>query len=247
MTSPDKWQFWIDRGGTFTDVVARAPGGAVTALKLLSDDPEHYDDAVIEGIRRALSLGPGVAIPGDTIDAVKMGTTVATNALLERHGEPVVLLTTEGFADALRIAYQNRPDLFALDIRLPDLLHASVIEVPGRVTAAGVEIAPLDMEAARAGLQAAYESGIRACAILFMHAWRFPDHERRVAEIAVEVGFTQVSASHEVSPLMRLVGRGDTTVADAYLSPILARYVDRVAAALGAARLMFMQSNGEDG
>ena len=244
MTSPDKWQFWIDRGGTFTDVVARAPGGAVTALKLLSDDPEHYDDAVIEGIRRALSLGPGVAIPGDTIDAVKMGTTVATNALLERHGEPVVLLTTEGFADALRIAYQNRPDLFALDIRLPDLLHASVIEVPGRVTAAGVEIAPLDMEAARAGLQAAYESGIRACAILFMHAWRFPDHERRVAEIAVEVGFTQVSASHEVSPLMRLVGRGDTTVADAYLSPILARYVDRVAAALGAARLMFMQSNG---
>jgi 5-oxoprolinase (ATP-hydrolysing) len=244
MTSPDKWQFWIDRGGTFTDVIARAPDGAISALKLLSDDPEHYDDAVIEGIRRALSLGPGVPIPGDGIDAVKMGTTVATNALLERHGEPVVLVTTEGFADALRIAYQNRPDLFALDIRLPELLHARVIEVPGRVTAAGAEIAPLDAEAARAGLQAAYESGFRACAILFMHAWRFPDHERRVAEIAAEVGFTQVSASHEVSPLMRLVGRGDTTVADAYLSPILARYVDRVAAALGGARLMFMQSNG---
>jgi 5-oxoprolinase (ATP-hydrolysing) len=244
MTPTDKMQFWIDRGGTFTDVIARAPDGAISALKLLSDDPEHYDDAVIEGIRRALSLGPGVPIPGDGIDAVKMGTTVATNALLERHGEPVVLVTTEGFADALRIAYQNRPDLFALDIRLPELLHARVIEVPGRVTAAGAEIAPLDAEAARAGLQAAYESGFRACAILFMHAWRFPDHERRVAEIAAEVGFTQVSASHEVSPLMRLVGRGDTTVADAYLSPILARYVDRVAAALGGARLMFMQSNG---
>jgi 5-oxoprolinase (ATP-hydrolysing) len=244
MTSPDKWQFWIDRGGTFTDVIARQPGGAVSALKLLSDDPDHYDDAVIEGIRRALGLEAGGAIPGAGIDAVKMGTTVATNALLERRGAEVVLLTNEGFADALRIAYQNRPDLFALDIRLPDLLHASVIEVPGRVTAAGEENVPLDAGAARAGLEAAYADGIRACAILFMHAWRFPDHERRVADIARAVGFTQVSASHEVSPLMRLVGRGDTTVADAYLSPILAGYVDRVAAALGGARLMFMQSNG---
>lgn len=243
-TDSRKWQFWIDRGGTFTDVVARAPGGVVSALKLLSDDPEHYDDSVIEGVRRTLGLAPDQSIPGAMIDAVKMGTTVATNALLERQGEPVVLLTTEGFADALRIAYQNRPDLFALDIRLPDLLHSSVIEVPGRVTAEGEEASPLNEETARAGLVAAFADGIRACAILFMHAWRFPDHERRVAEIAREIGFTQISTSHEVSPLMRLVRRGDTTVADAYLSPILARYVDRVAVALGATRLMFMQSNG---
>ncbi|MCZ6813379.1 MAG: hydantoinase B/oxoprolinase family protein [Alphaproteobacteria bacterium] len=238
------WQFWIDRGGTFTDVVARAPGGAISALKLLSDDPEHYDDAVIEGIRRAMALKDGDPIPGDRIDAVKMGTTVATNALLERAGAEVVLVTNEGFADALRIAYQNRPDLFVLDIRLPDLLHARVVEVPGRVLADGTEIAPLDVSSARAGLEAAHGAGIRACAILFMHAWRFPDHELAVAEIARQVGFTQVSVSHQVSPLMRLVGRGDTTLADAYLSPILSRYVDRVASALGGARLMFMQSNG---
>ena len=244
MTSSDKWQFWIDRGGTFTDVIARAPGGAVSASKLLSEDPDHYDDAVIEGIRRALALEPGQPIPGADIDAVKMGTTVATNALLERTGEPVVLITTEGFADALRIGYQNRPDLFALDIRLPDLLHSRVVEVPGRITADGTEIVPLDAGAARAGLEAAHGDGYRAVAIVFMHAWRFPDHERAVAEIARDVGFTQVSPSHQVSPLMRLVGRGDTTVADAYLSPILARYVTRVEAALGGARLMFMQSNG---
>jgi 5-oxoprolinase (ATP-hydrolysing) len=244
MTTAKKWQFWIDRGGTFTDVVARVPGGGIRALKLLSDDPEHYEDAVIEGIRRALGLAPGEAIPGAAIDAVKMGTTVATNALLERRGEPVVLVTTEGFADALRIGTQNRPDLFALDIRLPDLLHARVIEVPGRVTAEGEEIAPLDAEAARAGLEAAFKDGFRAAAILFMHAWRFPDHERAVAEIARATGFTQVSASHEVNPLMRLVGRGDTTVADAYLTPILERYISRVAGALPGARLMFMQSNG---
>ncbi|MCZ6884970.1 MAG: hydantoinase B/oxoprolinase family protein [Alphaproteobacteria bacterium] len=232
MTSSDKWQFWIDRGGTFTDVVARAPGGAVTASKLLSDDPDHYDDAVIEGIRRALGLEPGAPIPGAEIAAIKMGTTVATNALLERKGEPVVLVTTEGFADALRIAYQNRPDLFALDIVLPDLLHSRVIEVPGRVTADGTEIEGLDAHAARAGLEAAFADGWRAAAIVFMHAWRFPDHERAVAEIARVVGFTQVSLSHQVSPLMRLVGRGDTTVADAYLSPILATYVARMQAAM---------------
>ncbi|MCZ6448718.1 MAG: 5-oxoprolinase, partial [Alphaproteobacteria bacterium] len=238
------WQFWIDRGGTFTDVVARAPDGTLSALKLLSDDPDHYDDAVIEGIRRALGLDAGDPIPGDRIDAVKMGTTVATNALLERAGAEVLLVTNEGFADALRIAYQNRPDLFALDIRLPEQLHARVVEVPGRVLADGTEIVPLDVSSARAGLEAAHGAGIRACAILFMHAWRFPDHELAVAEIARQVGFTQVSVSHQVSPLMRLVGRGDTTLADAYLSPILSRYVDRVASALGGARLMFMQSNG---
>ncbi|MDX1483577.1 MAG: hydantoinase/oxoprolinase N-terminal domain-containing protein, partial [Alphaproteobacteria bacterium] len=195
------WQFWIDRGGTFTDVVARGPDGAVTALKLLSDAPEQYEDAAIEGIRRALGLQDGEPIPAEAIQAVKMGTTVATNALLERRGEPVVLVTTEGFADALRIAYQNRPDLFALDIRRPDLLHSRVVEVPGRISADGEEIAPLDRQAARAGLTAAHEAGYRACAILFMNAWRFPDHERRVAEIARGLGFTQVSASHEVSPL----------------------------------------------
>ncbi|NBB83254.1 MAG: 5-oxoprolinase, partial [Alphaproteobacteria bacterium] len=239
-----RWQFWIDRGGTFTDLVARTPDGALLTHKLLSENPEQYDDAAIQGIRELLDLGPDDAIPADRIEAVKMGTTVATNALLERKGERTLLLITQGFADQLRIAYQNRPRLFDMDIRLPELLYDRVVEVPGRMTAAGEELTPLDLDAARAGLEDAYGDGIRAVAIVFMHAYRYPDHEARVAEAARAIGFTQVSTSHRTSPLIKLVGRGDTTVVDAYLSPILRRYVDRVAGELGDVRLMFMQSNG---
>ena len=240
----DQWQFWIDRGGTFTDVVARRPDGSLAAAKLLSEDPGHYDDAAVEGIRRALGLSEGDAIPADAIQAVKMGTTVATNALLERQGEPTLLVINEGFGDALRIGYQNRPDLFALDIQLPEQLYCRTLEVAGRIDAGGKELKSLDDDCARTGLQAAYDAGLRSAAIVFMHGYRFPGHEQQVAAIAAEIGFTQISVSHEVSPLMKLVSRGDTTVVDAYLSPILRRYVDRVADRLGDAPLMFMQSNG---
>ena len=244
MSDGQRWHFWIDRGGTFTDVIARAPDGRLTVRKLLSENPAHYADAAVEGIRRALGTGPGDPVPAERIGAVRMGTTVATNALLERRGARTVLLTTRGLADALRIGTQARPDLFALDIRLPDLLHEKVIEVAGRIGADGAELEPLDEDAAREALAAARAEGISACAIVLMHAWRFPGHERRLAEIARASGFAQVSPSHEVSPLMRLVPRGDTTVADAYLSPGLRAYVDRVAGTLGGARLMFMQSSG---
>jgi 5-oxoprolinase (ATP-hydrolysing) len=244
MTDEQRWHFWIDRGGTFTDVIARAPDGRLVTRKLLSENPGHYTDAAVEGIRRALGLGAGEPVPAEQVAAVRMGTTVATNALLERQGARTVLVTTRGLADALRIGTQARPDLFALDIRLPDLLHEKVIEVAGRVGADGKELEPLDADAAREARAGARAEGISACAIVLMHAWRFPGHERRLAEIARAAGFTQVSASHEVSPLMRLVPRGDTTVADAYLSPGLRAYVDRVAGALGGARLMFMQSSG---
>jgi len=237
-------QFWIDRGGTFTDVVAQAPDGSVRTLKLLSQAPEHYDDAAVEGIRRLLGLGPGEAIPADAIEAVKMGTTVATNALLERTGDRVVLAITRGFADALRIGYQNRPHLFARRIVLPDMLYERVIEIDERVDAEGNVLVPLDETAARTALEDAHAAGIRAIAIVFMHGYRHSAHEARVAEIARAIGFTQVSASHAVSPLMKLVSRGDTTVVDAYLSPILRRYVEHVETALGGVRVMFMQSNG---
>ncbi len=244
-----EWQFWVDRGGTFTDIVARRPEGELVTHKLLSENPEQYKDAAIQGIRELLSLPAGAAIPSAAIEAVKMGTTVATNALLERKGDRTVLAITEGFRDALRIGYQNRPDIFARRIELPELLYERVIEVPERMSAHGDELQPLDVEATRRGLQAAYDEGIRACAIVLMHGYRFHAHERQVAEIAREIGFTQISVSHEVSPLMKLVGRGDTTVVDAYLSPILRRYVDQVAGELegdgaSAVRLMFMQSNG---
>ena len=244
-----EWQFWVDRGGTFTDIVARQPDGALVTHKLLSENPEQYKDAAIQGIRDLLSLPADAAIPSAAIEAVKMGTTVATNALLERKGDRTVLAITEGFRDALRIGYQNRPDIFARRIDLPELLYERVVEVPERMSAHGEELQPLDVEATRRGLQAAYDNGIRACAIVLMHGYRFHAHERQVAEIAREIGFTQISVSHEVSPLMKLVGRGDTTVVDAYLSPILRRYVDQVAGELegdgaSAVRLMFMQSNG---
>ena len=238
------WQFWIDRGGTFTDVVARAPDGAILTHKLLSENPERYRDAAVEGMRALLGVKGGAPIPADKIAAVKMGTTVATNALLERKGDRTVLVITRGFADQLRIAYQNRPHIFARRIVLPELLYESVVEIDERVTAEGEVLKPVDLAAARRDLRAAFDAGIRAAAIVFMHGYRHTAHEKAVAQLAREIGFTQVSVSHEVSPLMKLVGRGDTTVVDAYLSPILRRYVDNVAADLGGTRLMFMQSNG---
>src|SRR5262245_44257292 len=238
------WQFWIDRGGTFTDVVARTPDGRILTHKLLSDNPELYRDAAVQGIRDLLGAGRGEAIPSAHISSVKMGTTVATNALLERKGDRTVLVVTGGFADSLRIAYQNRPHIFARHIQLPELLYERVIEAAERVTAEGQVLVPLDGAALRTALRAAFDQGIRAAAILFMHGYRHSNHEKQAAAIAREIGFTQISVSHQVSPLMKLVGRGDTTVVDAYLSPILRRYVDQVAGELGDVRLMFMQSNG---
>ena len=243
-TCEGKWQFWIDRGGTFTDVVARRPDGALVTHKLLSENPEHYRDAAVQGIRELMGVAPGEAIPGAEIEVVKMGTTVATNALLERKGDRTLLVITEGFHDALRIAYQARPRLFDLNIVLPELLYETVVEVPERVTAHGEVLVPVDLDKTRQGLQAAYNDGIRAVAIVFMHGYRYTAHEIAVAELARSIGFTQVSSSHEASPLMKLVGRGDTTVVDAYLSPILRRYVDQVASELRGVNLMFMQSNG---
>ncbi|MEO1092297.1 MAG: hydantoinase B/oxoprolinase family protein [Pseudomonadota bacterium] len=238
------WQFWIDRGGTFTDVVARDPDGGISVTKLLSENPEHYDDAALEGIRRVLGTPRDAPLPANRIDAIKMGTTVATNALLERKGEPTVLAITQGFGEALRIGYQQRPDIFARRIVLPSLLYGRVVEVVERIGADGVVTTPLDEAAAEAAFAAALAAGFRAIAIVTMHAWRNPEHERRLGAIAARLGFTQISLSHQVSPLIKLVGRGDTTVVDAYLSPILRRYVDRVAAKTGDGRLMFMQSNG---
>src|SRR5258706_5146168 len=250
------WQFWIDRGGTFTDIVARTPNGELVTHKLLSENPGQYHDAAIAGIRHLLKVPAGRAIPVEKIDAVKMGTTVATNALLERKGEPTALFITRGFRDQLRIAYQNRPRIFDRNIRLPELLYRKVVEVNERVGAHGEVVRPLDEAAVRASLAAAYHEGLRSIAIVFMHGYRFPAHEARVAELARAVGFEQVSASHQVSPLMKIVSRGDTTVVDAYLSPILRRYVDQVATELGdrahpassgdlsPPRLLFMQSNG---
>jgi 5-oxoprolinase (ATP-hydrolysing) len=239
------WQFWIDRGGTFTDVVAKRPDGALITHKLLSENPGRYSDAAMAGIREILGLSANEPLP-ESVAAIKMGTTVATNALLERKGERTLLVTTRGFKDALRIAYQNRPKIFARVIRLPELLHAEVIEVAERVTAQGETLMPLDEAAARQELARAHAAGFRSVAILLMHGYRYTQHEKRLAEIAREIGFPQISVSHDVSPLMKLVSRGDTTVVDAYLSPILRRYVDRVAGQIGnkTTRLMFMQSNG---
>ncbi|MDD3444693.1 MAG: hydantoinase/oxoprolinase family protein, partial [Zavarzinia sp.] len=243
-TTVDKWQFWIDRGGTFTDIVARRPDGGLTTHKILSENPERYADAALQGIRDILGIDRDSPLPVDRIEAVKMGTTVATNALLERKGDRTCLVITKGFADALRIAYQARPDIFARHIVLPELLYERVIEVEERVGAQGDVLQALDPESLRAAMQEAHDAGIRAVAIVFMHGYRFTAHESTAASLAEAVGFTQISVSHKVSPLMKLVGRGDTTVVDAYLSPILRRYVDRVAAELSGVNLMFMQSNG---
>lgn len=247
------WQFWIDRGGTFTDIVAQRPDGEIVVRKLLSENSERYDDAAIQGIREILDIPSDAAIPTEQIAAVKMGTTVATNALLERKGDRTLLLITKGFRDALRIGYQNRPNIFARHIVLPEMLYERVIEVEERYSAQGEELIPVQInQALILSLQSAYDDGIRSCAIAFLHGYRYPSHEQKIAALAHDIGFTQISVSHEVSPLMKLVSRGDTTVVDAYLSPILRRYVEQVAAELGkkdalqpsSVRLMFMQSNG---
>ncbi len=238
------WQFWIDRGGTFTDIVARRPDGSLVTHKLLSENPEQYRDAAVAGIRHLLQLAPGAPLPASAIEAVKMGTTVATNALLERKGAPTALAITRGFRDALRIAYQNRPKLFERHIVLPELLYGQVVEVIERIGAHGEIVQALDAAKARADLQAVFDSGTRVLAIVLMHGYRHTQHELEVARIARAIGFTQVSVSHAVSPMMKLVARGDTTVVDAYLSPILRHYVDQVASELPGVRLQFMQSNG---
>ena len=242
-TSP-RWRFWIDRGGTFTDIVARAPDGRLLTHKLLSDKPEAYRDAAVAGIRQLLGLADGEPITPALVDSVRMGTTVATHALLERKGEPTLLVTTRGFRDALRIAYQNRPRLFDRRIVLLELLYQRVIEAQERVGAHGDVLLPLDEAHLRERLWAAFDAGLRSVAIVFMHGYRYPAHEQAAARIAAEVGFTQISSSHATSPLMKLVSRGDTTVVDAYLSPILRRYVDQVAAEMPGVPLLFMQSSG---
>jgi 5-oxoprolinase (ATP-hydrolysing) len=243
-----RWDFWIDRGGTFTDVIGRAPDGALHARKLLSENPEHYEDAALQGIRDLLGVASGTSLPEGLIGSVRMGTTVATNALLERKGDRTLLLTTRGFRDALAIGYQARPHLFRLKIEKPELLYKRVAEVPERMSAEGEVVTPLDLAATRHALEAAFADGIRSVAICFMHGYRYPVHEEAAAALARDLGFTQVSVSHRVSPLVKFVSRGDTTVVDAYLSPLLRRYVDRVSAAIGtgdpATRLFFMQSSG---
>ena len=238
------WEFWIDRGGTFTDIVARAPDGRLHIRKLLSHNPARYPDAAVAGIRNLLDLADDVPIPAARIAAVKMGTTVATNALLERAGEPVCLAITRGFADALVIGYQARPRLFDLEIKLPPPLYQAVVEIDERLFADGSVERPLDTGQARAALQSAYDAGLRSLAVVLMHGYRNPDHERQMGAIARAIGFTHIVLSHDAAPLIKLVGRGDTSVADAYLSPVLRRYVDAVAAELGDTALQFMQSNG---
>ncbi|HEV8276956.1 MAG TPA: hydantoinase B/oxoprolinase family protein [Streptosporangiaceae bacterium] len=239
-----RWEFWIDRGGTFTDVVARRPDGTLAVHKLLSENPGRYADPAVAGIRHLLSVPPGEPIPAERIGVVRLGTTVATNALLERKGEPTVLAITAGFADALRIAYQDRPAIFARQIVRPEMVYSRVIEAAERVGPHGEVIVPLDSDALARDMRAAHREGFRSVAVVCMHGYRYPAHEARIGEIARAVGFTQVSESHATSPLMKLVSRGDTTLVDAYLSPIIARYVDRVATELGGVRLQFMQSNG---
>jgi 5-oxoprolinase (ATP-hydrolysing) len=265
-----RWQFWIDRGGTFTDIVARSPDGKLITHKLLSEDPSHYEDAAMHGIRQILGLSENETFPSEDVEAIKMGTTVGTNALLERKGERTVLVITKGFGDALRIGYQNRPDIFAQKIELPDQLYKRVIEVSGRYSADGEEIVPLDLESAKKELEEAYKAGIRSAAVILMHSYRYPEHELKLGRLARGVGFTQVSLSHRASPLIKFVSRGETAVVDAYLSPVLRRYVDMLEdslqekgrkeerktlgnpeevsemkySAVNGPKLMFMQSSG---
>ena len=239
-----RWQFWIDRGGTFTDVVGKRPDGSLVTHKLLSDNPEQYLDAAVAGIRHLLGLKAHESVSADVVACVKMGTTVATNALLERKGEPTLLVTTRGFRDALRIAYQNRPRLFDRHIVLPELLYTAVVEAQERVGAHGEVLQALDEAALKRELEAQHALGLRSVAIVFMHGYRFTAHEKAARRLAEAAGFTQVSTSHETSPMMKFVSRGDTTVVDAYLSPILRRYVEQVAAEMPGVRLFFMQSSG---
>ncbi|PUE40112.1 hydantoinase B/oxoprolinase family protein [Limnohabitans sp. Bal53] len=240
----NRWQFWIDRGGTFTDVVGKRPDGTLVTHKLLSENPEQYRDAAVAGIRHLLGLKAGEPVTPEQVECVKMGTTVATNALLERKGEATLLVTTKGFGDALRIAYQNRPRLFDRQIVLPGLLYSAVVEAQERVAVDGEVLLPLDEVHLRTQLVNSFAQGVRSVAIVFMHGWRHTTHEQAAARLAREVGFTQVSTSHQTSPMMKLVSRGDTTVVDAYLSPILRRYVDQVASEMPGVKLMFMQSSG---
>ena len=259
--SPSRWKNWIYREGTFTDIVAHKPDG-VRVVHKLSENPERYEDAPIQGMRELMGITGSEPLPAAEIASIKMGTTVATNALLERKGDRTLFVTTKGFRDGLRIGYQNRPDIFAREIVLPDMLYEQVVEVGERVSAGGEVIRPMtpSVEARLIeDFKGAYASGIRACAIAFLHSYRYPAHEQKAAALAKQVGFTQVSVSHRVSPLIKWVSRGDTTVVDAYLSPILRRYVDRIEAALSAQdlskqdsrigevslpQLLFMQSNG---
>lgn len=238
------WQFWIDRGGTFTDIVARRPDGRLLTHKLLSANPARYRDAALAGIRELLGVGADAEIPSGAVEAVRMGTTVATNALLERTGEPTLLVITRGFGDALQIGYQNRPRIFDRHIVLPTQLYARTIEVDERITADGAVLTEPDLDTLATGLAAAYDDGIRAVAVVCLHSYRNPAHELAIGELAGRIGFPQVSLSHQVSPLLKLIPRGDTAVVDAYLSPVLRRYVDRVAGELTGVPLMFMQSNG---
>ncbi|HJU49169.1 MAG TPA: hydantoinase/oxoprolinase family protein, partial [Pseudogulbenkiania sp.] len=247
ITTPNqvnRWQFWIDRGGTFTDIVAKRPDNTLVTHKLLSENPEQYKDAAVAGIRHLLGLADGESITPDLVEAVKMGTTVATNALLERKGEATALFITRGYRDALRIAYQNRPRLFDLEVILPELLYSKVVEVNERVGAHGDQVEPLDEERTRADLKAVYDEGFHSLAIVLMHGYRYQAHEKAIGQMAREIGFSQVSTSHEASPMLKLVSRGDTTVVDAYLSPILRRYVDQVASEMPGVNLQFMQSSG---
>ncbi|MCZ6561084.1 MAG: 5-oxoprolinase, partial [Gammaproteobacteria bacterium] len=247
MIEGGKWQFWIDRGGTFTDIVAQRPDGKLLTLKLLSEN-ERYADASLEGIHRVLDDPDNIAFSEYPLAAVKMGTTVATNALLERKGEPLALVITRGFGDALRIGYQNRPDIFAREIVLPDMLYRQVVEIDERMAVDGTLLKLLDHEKVKAQLEAVFQQDIKAIAIVLMHGYRYPEHEKTIATIAAQIGFTQISVSHESAPLIRLVSRGDTTVVDAYLTPLLRRYVDQVDQALSRKhadmRLLFMQSHG---
>ncbi|MDP4733804.1 MAG: hydantoinase B/oxoprolinase family protein, partial [Limnohabitans sp.] len=240
----NRWQFWIDRGGTFTDVVGKRPDGSLVTHKLLSENPEQYRDAAVAGIRHLLGLKSGEPVTPEQVECVKMGTTVATNALLERKGEATLLVTTKGFGDALRIAYQNRPRLFDRQIVLPELLYSAVVEAQERVAVDGEVLQPLDEVHLRTQLVNSFSQGVRSVAVVFMHGWRHTAHEQAAARLAREVGFTQVSTSHQTSPMMKFVSRGDTTVVDAYLSPILGRYVDQVASEMPGVKLMFMQSSG---
>ena len=244
MNSSTQWQFYIDRGGTFTDVVAKTSDNKIIVHKLLSENPEQYQDAPLQGIRDLMGILKNEPIPTEQIEVVKMGTTVATNALLERKGDRVVLLITKGFKDALRIGYQNRPDIFAHKIVLPSMLYETVIEIDERYDAHGNELKPVEELQVRQDLQAIFDTGIKSCAIVLMHGYRYIQHELQVAEIAKQIGFTQISISHQVSASIKLVSRGDTTVVDGYLTPILRRYVERIANELPNTELMFMKSDG---
>ena len=244
LPSRSMWQFWIDRGGTFTDIVGKRPDGSLVTHKLLSDNPDQYKDAAVAGIRHLLGLKGYETVSPKMVSCVKMGTTVATNALLERKGERTLLVTTRGFRDALRIAYQNRPRLFDRHIVLPELLYSEVVEAQERMSAQGDVLESLNVDDLRPQLQAQFDAGIRSVAIVFMHAYRYQQHEALASDLARQIGFTQISTSHQTSPLMKFVSRGDTTVVDAYLSPILRRYVDQVASEMPGVKLMFMQSSG---